>query len=37
MRILRFTFKNEALWMILLALGLPLVGLIILFIRFLSH
>jgi hypothetical protein len=37
MRILQFSFKHEAVWIILLALGLPLVGLIILFIRFLSY
>jgi hypothetical protein len=28
MRILRFTFRNEALWMICFALVIPLIGLL---------
>ena len=29
MRILRFTFKNEAIWMLISSLGLFLIGLVI--------
>ena len=37
MRILRFTFKNEAKWMMILSIGLPMLGflvlLVVLFLR----
>ena len=29
MRLLRFTFKNEAIWMLIFSLGLFLIGLVI--------
>ena len=29
MRLLRFTFKNEAIWMLVFSLGLFLIGLVI--------
>lgn len=29
MKILRFTFKNEAIWMLIFSLGLLLIGLLI--------
>jgi len=29
MRILRFTFKNEAIWMLIFSLGLFLIGLVV--------
>jgi len=29
MRLLRFTFKNEAIWMLMFSLGLFLIGLVI--------
>jgi hypothetical protein len=29
MKILRFTFKNEAIWMLIFSLGLLLIGLVI--------
>lgn len=29
MRILRFTFKNEAIWMIVSSLGMLLIGLVL--------
>ena len=34
MRILRFTFKNEAKWMMILSLGLPMLGVLVLLIVF---
>jgi hypothetical protein len=37
MRILRFTFKNEALWMMILSLGLPLIGLVLALVVFLAR
>ena len=30
MRLLRFTFKNEAVWMLVFSIGVPIVGLLIL-------
>jgi hypothetical protein len=39
MRLLRFTFKNEALWMMIFSLGLPSLGVLtliaVLFLRWL--
>lgn len=29
MRILRFTFKNEAIWMLILSMGMFLIGLVV--------
>jgi hypothetical protein len=29
MRLLRFTFKNEAIWMLIFSLGLFLIGLVV--------
>ena len=35
MRILRFTFKNEAIWMMLFTIGVPMVGMLILIVAWL--
>lgn len=37
MRLLRFTFKNEAIWMLLSTLGLFLIGLLIILIGVLAR
>jgi hypothetical protein len=37
MRILRFTFKNEAVWMMILSLGLLLIGLVLALVVFLAR
>ena len=34
MKILRFTFKNEAKWMMIMCLGLPMLGFLVLLIVF---
>jgi hypothetical protein len=37
MKILRFTFKNEAIWMLIFSLGLFLIGLVVTLILFLAR
>ena len=37
MRILRFTFKNEAVWMMIFSLGLSLIGLVLALVVFLAR
>ena len=37
MRILKFTFKNEAIWMMVFSLGLLLIGLVVILILLLTR